>query len=171
VQNEITIAVQRNVEKKRKKGKEVGNGAFTTSSNDIEERLLVLEDFVEKWDEKLEGWGMMISKLYEAQVKKVASQGKDQHASLAQLPRPVQSTVLVRTEESASEKGSIRSDSEESSDNSENSNDEADESAGKSSPTSVQAVETKTKPSEEDEEEDVTAGHAAKAVRKEVEVC
>jgi hypothetical protein len=48
------------------KRKDVGNGVSTTSSNDVEERLLVLEDFVDKWDEKLEGWGMMISKIYKA---------------------------------------------------------------------------------------------------------
>jgi hypothetical protein len=36
-----------------------------------------LEDFVDKWNEKLEGWEMMISKIYEAQVKIAASPGKD----------------------------------------------------------------------------------------------
>jgi hypothetical protein len=77
VEKEIAIAVQRNEERKRKKGKEVGNGVSTTSNNDVEERLLVLEDFVDKWNEKLEGWEMMISKIYEAQVKIAASPGKD----------------------------------------------------------------------------------------------
>jgi hypothetical protein len=60
------LLYQRYEEKKWKKRKDVGNGVSTTSSNDVEERLLVLEDFVDKWDEKLEGWGMMISKIYKA---------------------------------------------------------------------------------------------------------
>jgi hypothetical protein len=83
----------------------------------------------------------------------------------------VQSRVPVRIEESAGEKGSIRSESEDKSDDSENSNEEDDDSSGKLSPAAMHVVETKTKPLEDDEEEDITTGHADSAVPKEVEVC
>ena len=68
VEKAIATVVSKNKEMKRRKGKEGTTSTLTASSSDLNERLLQVEDFMERWDNKLEVWGTMISKLYEIQL-------------------------------------------------------------------------------------------------------
>ena len=54
VEKEIAAVVMKNEDRKRRKGKVGIHSTLTASSNDLNERLLLVEDFMERWDEKLE---------------------------------------------------------------------------------------------------------------------
>jgi hypothetical protein len=52
VEKEITAVVLKNEDKKKRKGKDGALAVHTGFTNEVDERLLLLEDVVEKWEEK-----------------------------------------------------------------------------------------------------------------------
>jgi hypothetical protein len=64
VEKEIAAMIKKNEGRKKRKGTEGSHSITSGTRNDLDERLLMLEDFVERWDEKLELCGTMISKLH-----------------------------------------------------------------------------------------------------------
>ena len=74
VEKEIAAVVMRNEERKKKKGKVGTQSTPTASGSEVNDRLLLVEDFMERWNEKFEVWGTMISKLCEVQFRKALPQ-------------------------------------------------------------------------------------------------
>jgi hypothetical protein len=70
VEKEIAAVVLKNEERKKRKGKEGELTVPSAVNNDVEDRLLLLEDAVEKWDDRMDVWGSILSKLYDAQFGK-----------------------------------------------------------------------------------------------------
>jgi hypothetical protein len=160
VEKEIAAVMLKNKDRKKRKGKEVAQPSTTPSSNDVEERLLLLEDFVEKWEEKLEVWGRMLSRMYASQFKNQDSQVAGDHVSEAELSEGRQSKVSVHSEDSGEVKGSIKSYTDDGSEESNNSEDEGDHLAGKSMVMPVDGKKKRTPAIEEDDMGDTAVGHS-----------
>ena len=70
VEKEIAAVILKNDERKKRKGVDDSGAVQTAATKGIQDRLLLLEDSIEKFDERMDVWGSMLSKLYEAQFGK-----------------------------------------------------------------------------------------------------
>ena len=66
VEKEIAAVVLKNEEEKKRKGVDGTANVQIAVNKDIEDWLLLIEDYIDKWDEEMDVWGSMLSKLYEA---------------------------------------------------------------------------------------------------------
>ena len=109
VEKEIAAVVLKNEERKKRKGIDGGVSVHTASKKDIEDRLLMIEDSIEKWDEKMGIWGSMLSKLYQAKFRKDAAIVDDEDENQSPLSEKEQCGHSEDTEDSGGEKGSVQS--------------------------------------------------------------
>ena len=112
VEKEIAAVVSKNEERKRKKGKEATNSTHAADSTDLNERLVQVEDFMERWDEKLEVLGTMISKIYEEKFRTAAPQILPRVVNDGERSQRDQSALSGGSKESSDEKDSDKSSSE-----------------------------------------------------------
>ena len=171
VEKEIAAVISRNKERKRKKGKEGTNSNPAASASELNERLFQVEDFMERWDEKLEVWGTMISKLYEVQFKKSRPWTPTEIGKAGESSRRVPSPVSGRSEDSTNEKDSNKSDSADLSDEGNTSHEQDEESADQSPPVLKNARKQKEVVVEKGWVNVVDRGEDNLSSGKESEVC
>ena len=101
--------VLRNEERKKKKGADGGVNVHTAGKSDIEDLLLMPEDSIEKWDEKMDVFGSMLSKLYQAKFDKDAAIVDDDEGNQSPPSEKKQTGHSQDIEDSGGEKGSAQS--------------------------------------------------------------
>ena len=109
VEKEIAAAVLKNEEKKKKKGNDGAVSGHNAISSEVDDRILVLEETVEKLDDKMQVWGSMLTKLYEKQFGKSAYPVQKRPKKHTPLSEKVQSAVSSESEKSEDEEGSDQS--------------------------------------------------------------
>ena len=124
--------VCKNEERKKRKGKEGTTSTQTASGNDFNDRLLQVEDFMERWDEKLDSWGTMIKKLYEVQLGKSAPGISNELVNDAENSEMVPSAVSGGSKATDDGKESGKSYAKDESDNGGSSHEDNDQSADNS---------------------------------------
>ena len=107
VDKEIAAIVLKNEERKKRKGVHEAVNVETAVNKDIEDRLLLLEDSNEKWDEKMDVMGSILSKLYEALFGKSASIVHEDEEKQSPLSEKVQYGDSKESGDSGGEKGSV----------------------------------------------------------------
>ena len=109
VDKEIAAVLLKNEERKKKKGNDGATAVHNVVNNDVDERLLFLEDAVEKFDRKMDVWGSMLSKLYKAQFGKTASAVEMEGKKHTPLSQNVESAGISEgSEKSENEEGSLQ---------------------------------------------------------------
>ena len=73
VDKEIAAVVLKNEQRKKRKGTDGVVASQNAVKNEEHDRILVLEDTVEKLDDRMQVWGSVLTKLYEAQFGKSSS--------------------------------------------------------------------------------------------------
>ena len=109
VKKEIAAIVLRNEERKKRKGVDGAVDVHSAVNKDIEDRLLFIEDSIDKWDEKIDVMGSMLSKIYEAQFGKSGTIVPQDDQNRSPLSKKVQSEDSEDSEESRDEKLSVQS--------------------------------------------------------------
>ena len=109
VEKEIAVVVSKNEERKRRKRKEGTNSTTTAFGNKFNKHLLQVEDFMERWDEKLDVWRTMITKLYEIQFQKSAPRISTKLVNDAKNSQRVPSAISGGSKDSADENESTKS--------------------------------------------------------------
>ena len=122
----------KNEERKKRKGHDGAVAVHTAINNNVEDRLLLLEDVVEKWDDRMDVWGSMLSILYEAQFEKSATRVHKEEQKQTPISQKVQFGVSVESEESGDENGSVQSSHDNESSNKRTSEEDDENSPGKS---------------------------------------
>jgi hypothetical protein len=132
VEKEIAAVIFKNEERKKKKGKEKRDDITATGRNEVDDRLLFLEDFVDKWVEKLEIWDRMIIDLQEGAqgepLVRMPGKGLKDISVSNKLP----SKVCVPSHDSGDEEESIHVYTDDDSNGEANSKDWSDVCPGKS---------------------------------------
>jgi hypothetical protein len=168
VEKEIAAVVSKNEERKRKKGKEATNSTRAADSTDLNERLLQVEDFMERWDEKLEVWGTMISKIYEDKFQTAAPRIPSKVVNDGERSQRDQSAVSGGSKESSDDKDSDKSSNEDESVEGEQEQD--DISADQSPPVLQCAGEKKKQVNEKGGVEDIERKRDSVRIGKQPEV-
>ena len=171
VEKEIVAVVCKNEERKKRKGKEGMTSTQTVSTSDFNERLLQVEDFMERWDEKLDSWGTMITKLYEVQLGKLAPRISNELVNDAGNSDMVPSVVSGGSKDSADENESAKSYAEDESQEGRSSHEDNDQSADKSPEMVKSAGKQKEVAPEEGVAEDPERGRENGRSVKESGVC
>ena len=162
VEKEIAAVVQKNEERKKRKGAQGAVNVDTAVNKDIEDRLLLLEDSIEKWDEKMDFMGSMLSKLYEAQFGKSASTvHEDDDEKRSPFSEKVNSEYSEDSEDSGGENASKKSTNDADSSDGRSSDEDVDNSAGKSTDEQHAPGKLKGKEVQEGVGEGVVASIAA----------
>ena len=66
MEKEIAAIVLKNEERKKRKDNDGVVASQNAIKNEVDDRILLLEDNVEKLDDRLQVWGSMLTKLYKA---------------------------------------------------------------------------------------------------------
>ena len=119
VDMEIAAVLKKNEERKKRKGLDGPAGVNNVVNDDVDERLLFLEDAVEKIDVKMDSWGNMLSKLYEKQFGKTPT--------LVEKKRKKQTPVSQKMESGGDSDSSEKSENEEGSQHEKSENEEGSE--------------------------------------------
>ena len=171
VEKEIAMVVSKNEERKKRKGKERTNSTPTTSGNDLNNWILQVEDFMERWDKKLEMWGTMISELYEVQFRKSAPQIPTELVNEGENFQRVPFVVSGESKDSADDKDSVKSYTDDDSEEGGTYHEQDDQSADKSLPLVKYAGKQKEVVTEKGGVEVPERGWDKVQSRKEPEVC
>ena len=132
VDKEIAAVVLKNEERKKRKGVQGAVNVETAVNKDIEDRLLLLEDSIEKWDEKMDVMGSMLSKLYKAQFGKFTSIVHEDEEKQSPISENVYSGNSEESGDSGGEKGLVQSTNDDDSSEGRSSEEDVDNSASKS---------------------------------------
>jgi hypothetical protein len=109
VEKEIASVIMKNEERKKKKGKEKTKDIPAAGGNDLEDRLLFLEDFVDKWAEKLEIWDSMITESEEGALNEPVPGRRRELRKDVPLSGKIPSKVCISTDDLGKEEESIYS--------------------------------------------------------------
>ena len=147
VEKEIASVILKNEEKKKRKGVDDSGAVQTAATKDIQDRLSLLEDSIEKFDDRMDEWGSMISKLYQAQFGKNESRVRKEERKEKPLPHEQQIGDSDEGEDSGDLKRSVQSSHNDGSrdDSSEGRTSEEDEEITPSIATEVPAAPEKLK--------------------------
>jgi hypothetical protein len=108
VEKEIAAVILKNEERKRRKGNEGAVCDRNAVKDEVEDRILHLEESVEKIDDRMQVWGSMLSKLYEAKFGKSGSKVNKQGKKHTPVSQQVQSAVSTESENSDDEDHSVQ---------------------------------------------------------------
>ena len=147
VEKEIAAVILKNDERKKKKGVDDSGTVQTAATKDIQDRLLLLEDSIEKFDDRMDAWGSMLSKLYEAQFGKNESRVRKEGQNDKRLPEEQQSGDSDEGVDSEDGKRSVHSSHDGSSEDgtSEGSTSEEDDEITPNKPAEVPTTSEKLK--------------------------
>ena len=146
VEKEIAAVLLKNEERKKKKRNDVAMAPLNSAVNkEFEDRILLMEDTVEKWEERMDDFGSMLSKMYEAQFGKKPSRVQDERKNKRTVSQKVEAAVFEKGEKSGDEEGSSQSPPDDDSSDGSSSNEEEDYSAGKSTEVPLASAKEKGK--------------------------
>ena len=165
VEKEIAAVVLKNKERKKRKGIDGGVAANSAVNKDIEDRLLLIEDCIEKWDEKMDVMGSMLSKLYEAQFGKSAPKPPEEEQKGSPQSEEVQSEDSEDSEESGNDKVSGQSSHDDDSSDGSTSEEDVDNFAEKSVEVRHASQKSKGKGKQEAEGEEEVGSIAGGGVK------
>ena len=155
VEKEIAAVILKNEERKKKKGVDDSGDVQTAAMKDMQERLLLLEDSIEKFDDRMDEWGSMLSKLYEAQFGKNESRVREKARKEKAPPQEQQTGDSDEGEDSGDQKRSVQSSDDDGSrdDSSEGRTSDEDEEITPSTAAKVPPVQEKLKEKQIEEAE------------------
>ena len=110
IEKEIIAVLLKNEErKKRKRNDGVVVHVHSAVNKEVEDQIMLMEDTVEKWEERMDVWRSMLSKMYEAQFGKKPSRLHEERKKKNSLSQKVESSVSDESEKTGDEEGSSQS--------------------------------------------------------------
>lgn len=153
VEKEIAAVVSKNEERKKRKGVDGGVNVRIGVNKDVEDRLLLLEDSIDKWDEKMDVMGSMLSKLYKAQFGEEAVIVHDDEGLQSPISEKDESGDSQGRSNSSGEKGSVQLSHKDDRSDGRTSEEEVDISPGKAAEVQLDSRKLKGKDVQEGVEE------------------